>query len=53
MPDENAEEPIVRTLILKVPFFVLGVAIGMAIVWLALIWVPVVAEPILRAIRVG
>jgi hypothetical protein len=33
-------EPIVATLILKLPFFVLGTAIGMAIVWVALLWVP-------------
>lgn len=33
-------EPIVSTLALKFPFFVLGVAIGMAIVWIALQWVP-------------
>jgi hypothetical protein len=53
MPDDNAEEPIVGTLILKVPFFVIGVAMGMAVVWLALMWVPDAAEPILRAIRAG
>lgn len=53
MPDDNVEEPILGTLILKMPFFVLGVAIGMAVVWVALMWVPGVAEPILRAINAG
>ena len=38
MSDE--EEPIVGTLILKLPFLVLGVAIGMAVVWVAFKWVP-------------
>ena len=36
----NDAEPIIPTLILKIPFFVLGVAIGMAIVWVAFQWVP-------------
>lgn len=38
MSDE--EEPIVGTLILKLPFLVLGVAIGMGVVWVAFQWVP-------------
>jgi hypothetical protein len=38
MTDDS--EAIVSTLVLKLPFFVLGVAIGMAIVWAALLWVP-------------
>ena len=40
MPDEREEEPIVATLLWKLPFFILGVALGMAIVWVALQWVP-------------
>lgn len=38
MTDDS--EPIVSTLVLKLPFFILGVAIGMAIVWVAILWVP-------------
>jgi len=38
MSDEP--EPIVGTLILKLPMFVFGVAIGMAVVWVAFKWVP-------------
>lgn len=43
-------EPIVSTLVLKLPFFVLGVAIGMAIVWIALQWVP---GALYQAVRVA
>jgi hypothetical protein len=43
-------EPIVATLALKFPFFVLGVAIGMAIVWIALQWIP---GALYQAVRVG
>jgi hypothetical protein len=46
-----AEEdyPIIGTLLFKLPFLVLGVALGMGVVWVALQWVPAVATPILRA----
>ena len=53
MSDDIDAEPILGTLILKIPFFVLGVAMGMAVVWVALMWVPDAAEPILRAIKAG
>ncbi len=43
-------EPVVATLVFKLPFLVLGIAIGMSIVWVALQWVPAVAGPILRGI---
>jgi hypothetical protein len=33
-------EPVLGTLLFKAAFFVLGVATGMAIVWLAFQWVP-------------
>ena len=33
-------EPIVATLAVKLPFFILGVAIGMAVVWVAFQWIP-------------
>lgn len=42
-------EPLVETLVVKLPFLLLGVAIGMGIVWVALQWVPAVAGPILQA----
>ena len=38
MSDE--EEPIVGTLLLKIPFLLLGILIGMGVVWVALLWVP-------------
>ncbi len=41
--------PVVGTLLFKLPFLVLGVAIGMGVTWTALQWVPAVAAPILRA----
>ena len=39
---DNTEDPedIGPTLLLKLPFFFLGVAIGMGIVWVAFQWVP-------------
>ena len=33
-------EPVLPTLAFKLPFFVLGVVLGMVIVWIALLWVP-------------
>lgn len=33
-------EPIGETLIVKLPFFIIGVALGMLIFWVALQWVP-------------
>ena len=47
------EEPIIPTLIIKLPFFILGVALGMSVVWVALQWVPAAALPALRAIAAG
>ena len=47
MADEDY--PVGNTLLFKLPFFVLGVAIGMGVVWVALQWVPKVALPILQA----
>ena len=38
MSDED--EPIGPTLLLKLPFLILGILIGMAVVWLAFQWVP-------------
>lgn len=34
------DEPFIPTLIVKIPFLLLGVAIGMGIVWVAFQWVP-------------
>jgi hypothetical protein len=53
MPNPIQEEPIVETLILKVPFFIVGVLVGMAIVWIALQWVPGAAQQALNNIGAG
>jgi hypothetical protein len=53
MSDDNNVEPIVETLIVKLPFFVIGVAIGMAIVWVALQWVPSATQQALQAVGAG
>jgi hypothetical protein len=46
---EEDNYPIMGTLLFKLPFLILGIAIGMAVVWVGLQWVPAVAAPILRA----
>lgn len=33
-------EPLIPTLTQKLPFFILGIAIGMAVVWIAFLWIP-------------
>jgi hypothetical protein len=38
MTDES--DSIASTIIYKIPFLILGIAIGMATVWLALQWAP-------------
>ena len=41
MSDEyNDDEPMLHTLMMKVPFLFLGLAIGMISVWVAFQWVP-------------
>lgn len=37
---EHDPEAILPTLAVKLPFFIIGVAIGMGVVWVALQWVP-------------
>jgi len=37
---EDYSESIASTLLIKLPFFILGVAIGMFTVWVAFQWVP-------------
>jgi hypothetical protein len=49
----NEVEPVFETLVFKLPFLILGIAIGMAVVWVALQWVPAVAGPIFRGIAGG
>jgi len=53
MSDLEDEEQIGPTLMYKVPFFLLGVLLGMCVVWVALQWVPGAAAPALRAIAAG
>jgi hypothetical protein len=43
-------DPVIGTLAFKLPFLILGIAIGMGVVWVSLQWVPAVALPILRSV---
>ncbi len=50
---EETEDPenFGPTLLVKIPFFLLGVALGMVIVWVAFQWVPVTMSQAMTAIR--
>jgi len=50
---DEPSDSIASTLLIKLPFFVLGVATGMLAVWVSLKWVPNVLAGALQALAGG
>ena len=48
---EDYSESIASTLLIKLPFFILGVVIGMFTVWVAFQWVPDAVSETLQALN--
>ena len=47
----DESESIASTFKYKIPFLVLGIAIGMLVVWVALQWVPGALAPAIEAVN--
>lgn len=47
---EDMAPPVLPTLAFKLPIFLLGVAIGMAVFWVALLWVPAAMRQVASAV---